>query len=210
MIDRVQWLGHAGFRINGETVIYIDPYHIKGGEKADVVLVSHGHYDHCSPGDIDKIRKDDTVIVAAASAAGKLTGDARVLRPGETVSIKGVTVEGVPAYNVNKQFHPRVENNLGFIITVDSKRIYHAGDTDLIPEMKSVKADIALLPAGGTYTMDAEEAARAAGDINPEIAVPMHWGSVAGSRKDAERFQQLCETEARILEISSEYPTLLS
>lgn len=201
MIKKISWLGHAGFRITNGAVIYIDPYQIKGGGKADIVLVSHGHFDHCSPEDIEKIRKEDTVIVAAQSAAGGLSGDVRTLRPGDRLNVKGVEIEAVPAYNVGKSFHPKGEGNVGFIITVDQTRIYHAGDTDFIPEMKDVKADIVLLPVGGTYTMTAEEAAEAANAINPKTAVPMHWGSVVGTSGDARRFQKLCKTEVRILEI---------
>ena len=200
MIEKIHWLGQAGFRIEDELVIYIDPYKIKRDREADIILISHDHFDHCSPGDIEKVKKGDTVIVASKGAASKLSGNMRILKPGDKINVKGIDIEGVSSYNIGKDFHPQAAGNLGFIITVMDTRIYHAGDTDLIPEMKGIKADIALLPVGGTYTMDAKEAAEAANTINPKIAIPMHWGSVVGSRKDAEQFQKLCKGEVRILE----------
>ena len=211
MIEKIHWLGQAGFRIEDELVIYIDPYKIKGGREADIILISHDHFDHCSPEDIEKVKKDDTVIVASKGAASKLSGNVRILKPGDKINIKSIDIEGVSSYNIGKDFHPQAAGNLGFIITVADThslrsglqvptRIYHAGDTDLIPEMKEIKADIALLPVGGTYTMDAKEAAEAANTINPKIAIPIHWGSVVGLRKDAKQFQKLCKGEVRILE----------
>ena len=199
MIEKIHWLGQAGFRITDELVIYIDPYKIKEGEEADIILVSHDHFDHCSPGDIKKIQKTDTVIIASWDASRKLRGNVQTLKPGDKINIKGIDIEGMPSYNVGKDFHPKGTGNLGFVIIVENTRIYHAGDTDLIPEMKGIKTDIALLPVGGTYTMDAEEAAEATSIIKPKIAIPMHWGSVVGSRRDAERFKELCKVEVRIL-----------
>ena len=206
MIENIHWLGHASFRIENDKTIYTDPYELKGKPpKADLILITHDHFDHCSPDDVAKLVKDDTVIVTIAAAAKKLKGDVRVVKPGESLVVHGVPIETVPAYNVNKfrspgmPFHPKESGHVGFIITVGGKRIYHAGDTDVIPEMDDIEADIALLPVGGTYTMTADEAAEAANRIKSKVAVPMHHSDIVGSVKDAERFRDLCEMEVAIL-----------
>lgn len=209
LLERLHWLGHDSFRLDGPPTIYFDPLNLKGSPpRADIVLVSHEHFDHCSPDDVKRISGPDTVIVAAADAAKKLRGDVRVLRPGERITVAGVEIEAVPAYNVNKfrsngvPFHPREAGHCGYIVTVAGERLYFAGDTDYIPEMAGIRCDVALLPVGGTYTMTAEEAAQAAADINPRVAVPMHWGGgVVGSRADAERFRALYAGETVILEV---------
>lgn len=188
-VKRIEWLGHDAFRINASKTIYIDPYDIKGGPPTDLILISHEHYDHCSPEDVKKILSPSTVIVTEKKSAKKLNGEIKVVKPGETLNLKGVTIQVVPAYNLNKKFHPQKNEWIGFILEIDGVRIYHAGDTDFIPEMKSIQADIALLPVSGTYVMNAEEAAEAALAISPQIAIPMHYGSVAGSIKDAEIFK---------------------
>ncbi|MCM8798891.1 MAG: MBL fold metallo-hydrolase, partial [Candidatus Omnitrophica bacterium] len=120
--------------------------------------------------------------------------------PGEKIKLKEIEVEGVPAYNLYKSFHPKENGYLGFVIAVEGKRVYHAGDTEFIPEMKKIEAEIILLPVGGTYTMNAKEAAEAANTINPQVAIPMHWGSIVGTRKDAEEFKRLCKPEVIILD----------
>lgn len=201
MIEKIQWLGQACFVLKGEKTVYIDPYDLRGNpEPADIILITHNHCDHCSAGDVKKIQKDMTVIVGTSDVVSKFTGNTRTVKPGEKVIVEGVEVEAVPAYNPVKRFHPKSNGWVGFIVKLGGKRIYHAGDTDLIPEMGNFKADIALLPVGGTYTMNAEEAAKATEMITPEIAIPMHYGGNVGSKKDAERFKQLCKCETRILE----------
>ncbi len=206
MIENIHWLGHDTFRIENDKTIYIDPYELRSRPpKADLILITHDHFDHCSPDDVARVAKDDTVIVTIAAAAQKLKGDVRVVKPGESLVVQGIPIETVPAYNVNKfrspgvPFHPKESGHVGFIITVGGVRIYHAGDTDVIPEMDDIEADIALLPAGGTYTMTAEEAAQAANRIKPQVAIPMHWGAIVGSASDAQRFSDLCEVEVAIL-----------
>lgn len=200
MLKNIHWLGHAGFKITGKRVIYIDPYELRFPEVGDMILITHDHYDHCSPDDVKWLRKGSTVIVAPETCADKFKGDIRVVKPGDTLTVKGITIEAVPAYNLDKQFHPREADGVGYIVTTaEGFRVYHAGDTDLIPEMDAVEADVALLPVGGTYTMDAAEAAQAANRIKPKVAIPMHWGSIVGSRKDAEKFRDLCEVEVKIL-----------
>ena len=200
MVKNIHWLGHDSFRIAGPVTIYVDPWQLPAGvPQADLVLVTHDHYDHCSPKDVTRISKADTVIVTIAAAAKKFKGDVRVVKPGDSLTVKGIPIEVVPAYNVNKKFHPRDAGHVGFIFTVEGQRIYHAGDTDFIPEMKDFKVDIALLPVSGTYVMTADEAASAAKAINPKVAIPMHYGEIVGSREDAERFQKLYEGEVVIL-----------
>jgi L-ascorbate metabolism protein UlaG (beta-lactamase superfamily) len=201
MIDNITWLGHATFRITAEKVIYIDPWKLKGDmPKADIILITHDHYDHCEPEDVAKIQTDDTVIITTADCARKLSGDVRVVSPGQTVQLDGVNIEAVAAYNTDKDFHPRTSGWVGFIITVGGQRIYHTGDSDLTDEMKAVRADILLVPVGGTYTMTAEEAAEAANAIGPRWAVPMHYGDIVGSDDDAARFEGLCQVPVKKLQ----------
>jgi L-ascorbate metabolism protein UlaG (beta-lactamase superfamily) len=202
MIENLHWLGHASFYLksNNGTVVFFDPYHLKDGlPKADLILISHDHYDHCSGADVARVSKPGTVIIGPRPAAARLKLAVQALSPGMSVEARGVLVEAVASYNLDKPFHPMACGNLGFIAAVDGVRHYHAGDTDLIPEMKGVRAEVALLPVGGTYTMGPSEAAQAAGWIKPKIAVPMHYGTVVGSAADAERFKGLCPCEVAIL-----------
>ena len=151
----IQWINHASFRIAGAAgVLYIDPWKLSGSpHDADVVFVSHDHYDHCSPDDVAKVSKDDTTIVAPTGAAETL-GAANAVTPGDRVTIQDITVEAVAAYNVGKQFHPKANNWCGAVVTIDGVRIYYAGDTDQVPEMSDLAdIDVALLPVGGTYTL---------------------------------------------------------
>ncbi len=189
VVKNITWLGHDGFLIKGDgKAIVIDPFQVRKCEPADVILVTHEHYDHCSPEDIQKVQEASTVIVTEADSAKKLSGDVRVVQPGDKLTVSGIQIEAVPAYNTNKNFHPKQNGWLGFVLTVDGVRIYHAGDTDLIPEMDSIKADIALLPVSGTYVMTAEEAVEAAKIIKPKLVIPMHYDSIVGSADDARRF----------------------
>jgi len=201
LLQNLHWLGHDSFRLDGPPVIYFDPWKLAPGSPvADVILVSHDHYDHLSPGDVKNVSGPKTVVIANPSAAAKLPG-ARVIRPGEKLTVGDVTVEAVPAYNINKfrspgnPFHPKNAGHNGYIVTVGGERLYHAGDTDHIPEMSGYRCDVALLPVSGTYVMTADEAAKAAMAIKPGIAVPMHYGDkdVVGTDADAKRFKKLCE-----------------
>ena len=198
LLEKIHWLGHDGFRIDSSKVIYIDPYQMKSTIPADIILVSHDHFDHCSPEDILEIQTKGTIIITDKASAGKLTGDVRIVKPGDRLTVQGIEIEIVPAYNTNKQFHPKSDGKLGFIITVDGARIYHAGDTDFIPEMKNIKADIALLPVSGTYVMTADEAVQAALAIKPKIAIPMHYGAIVGTESDARCFADKLEGQVAV------------
>jgi L-ascorbate metabolism protein UlaG (beta-lactamase superfamily) len=207
---KLTWLGHDGFRIQDGQVVYIDPYKIEGGPKADIVLVSHEHFDHCSIDDLKKIAGPNTTIVAHAQSKGELSKlkvkEIKIMKPGDKINLGDIGIEAVPAYNVNKfrepgkVFHPKEDGKLGFVVTVKDVRIYHAGDTDHIPEMKNIRADLALLPVSGTYVMTVQETAEAVVALNPKVVIPMHYGAIVGSRKDAEILQTLVKHEVRILE----------
>lgn len=206
MVSNIHWLGHDSFRIEGEgLIIYIDPWQLRNPSKADLILITHDHGDHCSPEDVAKICKDDTVIVTVEAAAKLLSGDIRVVKPGDEVTVKGVPIRVVAAYNINKyrspgvHFHPREAGYVGYVITVEGKRIYHTGDSDFIPEMESIEADIALLPVSGIYVMTAEEALDAASALSPEMAIPMHVGRGIGSHDDAEHFKSKASVPVTIL-----------
>jgi L-ascorbate metabolism protein UlaG (beta-lactamase superfamily) len=198
MVGKIHWLGHDSFRIDAGLVIYVDPYEIEPGVKADLILITHAHMDHCSPDDIAKIQKDDTIIVTEKESAAKLGGDVRVVKPGDEISVGGIKIEVVPAYNTNKNFHPKANGWLGFILEIEGIRIYHAGDTDFIPEMENFTVDIALLPVSGTYVMTADEAVEAALAIDPKLAVPMHFGSIVGAQNDADTFKTALEGRLQV------------
>ena len=196
----VKWLGHASFQIRAEGKnIYIDPYEGEYTEKADLVLVTHSHFDHCDASKIEEVMKENTVIICPPECVSRLSGNVKAIKPGEKIEVDGVIVEAVHAYNYKRfrspgnPFHPKGFGN-GYIITVGGKRIYHAGDTDFIPEMKDLKnISLALLPSGGTYTIDNSEAAEAALAIKPEAVIPMHrWDS------DPEVFRRKVEESSDI------------
>ena len=197
LVANLHWLGHDAFRIDaGGLVIYIDPFMLKPGlPKADLILITHEHMDHNNPGDVAKIMKEGTIIITVARGAEKLSGDVRIIKPGEEMTVRGIHVRAVPAYNTNKfrspgvRFHPRELGYVGYLITVGGVTIYHTGDSDFIPEMKGLKPDVALLPVSGKYVMTAEEAVAAAAAINPRLAVPMHVGGPVGSISAAEDFR---------------------
>lgn len=208
------WLGHASFKLKaGDRIIYIDPWKVKKDEvvpqkpslliatpdPADLILITHSHFDHLSPDDIRKIQKKETVILATKDSVSKLKGDIRTIKPGDKIEVEDIQIEAVPAYNIGKPYHPKTSGWVGFIIGVGGLKIYHSGDTDKIPEMKKLNVDVALLAIGGTYTMTAEEAAEIANEFKSKSVVPMHWGTIVGSEADAERFKGLFKGETNIL-----------
>lgn len=204
MVKEIHWLGHDTFKIAGEKVIYTDPFKLKEKDTADLILITHDHYDHCSPDDIKMIQGPDTELVAPVDCAAKLTGRVTTVKPGDSLTVAGIEIEVVPSYNTNKQFHTKERGWAGYIFTVKGQRVYLAGDTDYIPEMKTFRADIALLPVSGTYVMTAEEAVQAALDINPKIAIPMHYGSIVGSLADARKFAEGLKNKIEVVILKEE------
>jgi L-ascorbate metabolism protein UlaG (beta-lactamase superfamily) len=196
---KIVWLGHDSFRIDASKTIYLDPYQVSSGPKADLIMITHDHFDHCSPDDVAKIQQPGTVIVTEKDSAKKLTGDLRVIKPGESLVVDEVKVEAVPSYNTDKEFHPKRNAWLGFIIEIQGVRVFHAGDTDFIPEMNGFNVDIALLPVSGTYVMTADQAVKAALAISPKLAIPMHYGTIVGSDQDAINFRKALEGKIEVL-----------
>jgi L-ascorbate metabolism protein UlaG (beta-lactamase superfamily) len=201
MTVKLQWFGHASFRISsGSDVIYIDPWKLKDvPHDATIVLISHSHSDHYSAEDIAKVSGMTTKLIAAEDVIQQ-QGKGQTLKSGQSIDVNGIKITGVPAYNPSKQFHPRSNNWLGFIVEIAGKRIYYAGDTDVTNEMKALKdIDLALLPVGGKYTMNADEAADATKQFKPRQAIPYHWGDIIGSQADADKFAKSAACPVKVL-----------
>jgi L-ascorbate metabolism protein UlaG (beta-lactamase superfamily) len=212
LLDAVDWMGHAGFRVRvGRATVYIDPYRVpEGAPPADLILITHGHYDHFSPQDVERLTTRETWLVGPAAVAERVSGQVHRIGPGEILDdelVRGVHVKAVAAYNTSKRdpdghpFHPRDAGWVGYELNVRGERLYHSGDTDVIPEMDSVTGvDVALLPVSGVYVMTAQEAAEAARRIQPRVAVPMHWGAHIGTEHDARTFATKAPVEVQIME----------
>ncbi len=205
----ISWLGHDGFRITdaiNNRIIYIDPYQINSAQPADVILITHAHYDHCSIEDMKKISTPKTVILAPADCQSKFQGkldfrECIIMNPGKDVTMGNIGIEAVAAYNTNKKFHPKDNEWIGYVVDMNSKRIYHCGDSDFIPEMARLKnIDVALMAVSGTYVMTAAEAAEAVATFDPQLVIPMHYGAIVGEKADAERFKQLSKVPVEILD----------
>jgi len=208
---KISWLGHDSFLILHEDKrIYFDPYKIESKGEATHVFISHEHFDHLSLDDLKKIVGDRTNIIAAEPCSRSLRslgrGILKYVRPGDEFEVDDVKVKVIPAYNITKfrepgvVYHPKNAGGVGYVVEVGGVKIYHAGDTDFIPEMKELRVDIALVPVSGTFVMTAEEAARAVNEFRPKLAIPMHYGAIIGSVKDAEEFREKAEVEVVILE----------
>jgi len=206
---KIRWFGHDTFSIEGNLKIITDPYRLEKQEKADLITISHNHFDHLSIDDIKKVATNDTIIVAAKECMGLLVGipcKYKIgLLPGNEEIVKGIKIKAIRAYNLDKinpetkkPFHPKEDNKVGFLIEINGVTIYHTGDTDLIPEMSNLKPEIALVPVSGTYVMTPKEAAKAVEMIKPKIVIPMHYGAIVGSASDADDLMNLvrsCEVQ---------------
>lgn len=208
---QITWLGHDGFKLKTGKTVYIDPYRLKSpAEPADVVCVTHEHFDHLSVDDLKTVVAPHTTVVTIAAceeaAKGLRPRAVRVVKPGDRILVEGIVIEAVPAYNTSKfrapgtPFHPQADGKVGFVVGMGGIRIYHAGDTDEVPEMAAVVGvDVALLPVSGTYVMTAAEAIKACEAIRPKLAIPMHYGAVVGSAADAEAFKKGVTCRVEIL-----------
>ena len=198
MLENIEVLYHSSIRINKEKTIYIDPFKIdRNYNDADIVFITHDHYDHYSEEDIDKVINENTTIIIPEELLTKLLKKGInknaiiTVEPNKNYMVQGIKFETIPAYNTNKIFHPKENGWVGYIITLDDIRYYIAGDTDITEENRKVKCDVAFVPVGGTYTMDFKEAAQLINEIQPKIAVPIHYGSVVGTKQDATDFIKL-------------------
>ncbi|NIO22900.1 MAG: MBL fold metallo-hydrolase [Candidatus Aenigmarchaeota archaeon] len=203
---KITWFGHATFKIEtSERILYIDPYVLpKGSPLADIILVTHDHYDHCDPSKVNEIRTERTQVVATEKAAAKLGGNVKTVNVGDSLEMEGIKILAVDAYNVSKPFHPKGVG-VGFIIESEGKSVYHTGDSDFIPEMNEFQGLTAvLIPIGGTYTMDTEQAKEAILAMKPKFAIPMHYNFLEGLNANAGEFKQKVEskgeTKVEILE----------
>lgn len=204
MLEYIEVLCHSSIKINKEKVIYIDPFKIeKNYNDADMIFVTHDHYDHYSEEDIDKIKKEDTIIIAPEELLTKLLrkgfrkDSIITVEPNKKYMIQGMKFETIPAYNTNKQFHPKENGWVGYIIEIKGVRYYIAGDTDITEENRRVKCDVAFVPVGGTYTMDFKEAATLVNEIKPKMAIPIHYGDIVGTKQDAIDFSKLLHPEIK-------------
>ena len=198
MLDNIEVLCHSSIRISKNKVIYIDPYKIEENyNDADIIFITHDHYDHYSEEDVDKVINENTTIIIPEELLTKLLRKGInknaiiTVKPNEKYMVQEIKFGTVPAYNTNKTFHPKENDWIGYIITLDGIRYYIAGDTDITEKNRKVKCDVAFVPVGGTYTMDFKEAAQLINEIQPKIAVPIHYGSIVGTEQDATDFIKL-------------------
>lgn len=199
---KIEHLGHDAFRLTGNKTIYIDPYKLTAPQlPADIVLVTHTHFDHCSPSDLAIVCTSQTVIYATADCSESLKQipvriTHKIVVPNAKYEFEGIKIRTIPAYNIGKKFHPRESNWVGYFVEFEGETFYHTGDSDLIPEMEGLEPDYAFLPVSGVYVMDAAEAAEAYRLIRPRKGVfPMHYGVVAGTKADAEKFLELIKNQ---------------
>ncbi len=208
VLSKLEWLGHECFLYNGPPVIYFSPYGLRKVRPADIIIIGHEDFHHFSEADIRKVWRPGTAIICDQSVARKIAEPAAALNPGEQTVVGDTVIEAVPAYNLATSFHPKSKGYLGFIVTLGGLRLYHAGDTDYIPEREMMKVDIALLPVSGIEVMDAAAAARAALALKPQVAIPMHYGpalprvktpgGVTAPMGDAEAFRALLDGKVRV------------
>lgn len=205
MLDAFTWFKQSSLSWRGELTVYIDPWGLAGDQPpADLVLLTHAHFDHLSQDDLARVTREATIVVAPHDiAAGLTVGDVRAVKPGEAIEAAGLQIETVAAYNSKPdrlEYHPRDNNWVGYLVPLGKHRYYFAGDTDHTPELSEVKTDVAFVPIGGTYTMDVDEAAGAIKQIRPKLAVPYHFGFVVGTAGDGERFvKAIAPVEGKVM-----------
>ena len=207
MTENIDVFKQNSIRIKSDVgTIYIDPFKIDDeAHDADYILITHDHYDHFSPEDIDKIKKDDTVLVVPEKMEAKVREKSGIktietVKPGTYHEFGNLELETIPMYNILKPFHPKAAGWVGYILKINGKRIYIAGDTDATKEAKEVICDIALIPIGGTYTMDPKKAAELINEINPEVEIPTHYGSIVGKLSDAKTFAENVKDTIKVVE----------
>lgn len=201
MIESIQWLGYGSFLINGPPIIYINPWRVtRSAFHADIILVGHEHYEHCSPADIEKLRGPHTVVIGNEKVASQIR-DCTVLRPMQSITVDRASIKTLPAYTPDKLHHPKEEGGLGFLISLNFYDIYYAGDTGRIPEMDLIHPDIAILPIDGQGTMTVPEAAELVKSMRPRWVLPSNWGSGSSgaSQLDAQSFRELVSDFSEVI-----------
>ncbi len=206
MVDKITVNEQSSIRIESSAVIYADPFRIKAAaHDADIILITHEHYDHYSPEDIAKVQKKDTKFVFPESMGlapewdGIPKENILQMKPKESLMLSGIKISSVPAYNLLKPFHPKKNGWLGYILELEGKRIYICGDTDDTPEARAVECDIVCVPIGGTYTMNPRKAAAFVNELSPEIAIPIHYGTIVGKPSDADEFEKLAAGDIKVV-----------
>lgn len=204
MLENIEVLCHSSIKINKELIIYFDPYKIDNEyHDADIIFITHSHYDHFSEEDIKKVRKDSTIIIAPKDSLEKIIflnfkeENIILVMPNESYQAKNIIFNTIPAYNINKNFHPKSNNWVGYLIKIDGLTYYIAGDTDITEENKRIKCDVAFVPVGCTFTMDYKEAAELINEIKPKIAIPTHYGLIVGNVKDGYKFAKLLNKDIK-------------
>ena len=204
MIDKITVNTQSSIKIKDSKIIYFDPFKITDKlNDADIIFITHDHYDHLDIESINNVKKDDTLLVIPSSIIGKIENNLFqenkiiMVNPNEEYEILGYKVKTIPSYNINKKFHPKENKYVGYIITINNEDIYIAGDSDITEEMANVECDIALIPIGGTFTCTYEEAAEFINKIKPKYVIPIHYGSIVGSLSDGEKFQKLIEPDTK-------------
>jgi L-ascorbate metabolism protein UlaG (beta-lactamase superfamily) len=194
MLDRFTWFRQSSYLWEKDGfALAIDPWNVRSAGPMDLILITHAHFDHFQPDEIERLSSDDTKVVAPRSFAADVPGDVVAVEPGDTIEVSGVRIQAVPAYNVAEErleMHPKANKWVGYLFELDGNTYYHAGDTDHVPELESLRTDVAFVPIGGTYTMDPSEAAGLVTAMSPKLAVPMHYGFVVGDPSDADRFER--------------------